>query len=126
MTNSSLVTLSNDLADLVAGQAPTVVQVLGARRPASGVIHGTDTILTTARAIGRENGVRVRIGDSDPIEAEMVGWDPATGIAVLRCGTKLSVAPSPIAETEPRVGGVRSRVVRAAAAPTATAAVMLA
>jgi len=106
MTNSSLVTLSNDLADLVAGQGPTVVQVLGARRPASGVIHGTDTILTTARAIGRENGVRVRVGDSDPIEAEMVGWDPATGIAVLRSGTKLNVAPSPIAETEPRVGQI--------------------
>ena len=106
MTNSSLLTLSNDFADLVAAQGPTVVQVLGARRPASGVIHGTDTILTTARAIGRENGVRVRIGDSDPIEAEMVGWDPATGIAVLRCSTKLSVAPPPIAETEPRVGQI--------------------
>jgi len=106
MTNSSLLSLSNDLADLSAAKAPAVVQVLGSRRPASGVIHGTDTILTTGRAIGRETGVRVKVGDADPIEAEMIGWDPATSIALLRTATKLSVASPPIAETEPRVGEV--------------------
>ena len=70
-------------------------------------IHGADTILTTARAIGRENGVRVRIGDSDPIEAEMVGWDPATGIAVLRCGTshRTSVGHDPRAREPLGAGG---------------------
>ena len=106
MTTFSLDSVSNALADLASSSAGAVVQVLGRRRPASGVIHGTDTILTTGRAIGREDGVRVRVGDSDPIEAELIGWDAAIGIAVLRSRAPLAVAPLSIAETEPRVGQI--------------------
>lgn len=104
MTTSSLLSLSNDLVDLSAAKAPAIVQVLGARRPASGVIHGPDTILTTGRAIGREDGVRVKIGDAAAIDAEMVGWDAATGIAVIRTSTKLDIAPPHFSETEPGTG----------------------
>jgi serine protease Do len=106
MTNLSLDSLSNALADLASSSGGAVVQVLGRRRPASGVIHGTDTILTTGRAIGREDGVRVRVGDGDPIAAELIGWDAAIGIAVLRTGAPLAAAPLSIAETEPRVGQI--------------------
>jgi S1-C subfamily serine protease len=104
MTTSSLLSLSNDLADLSAAKAPSIVQVLGARRPASGVIHGPETILTTGRAIGREDGVRVKIGGAAAIDAEMVGWDAATGIAVIRTSTKLDIAPPHFSDTEPRPG----------------------
>jgi S1-C subfamily serine protease len=106
MTNLSLASLSNELADLSAAHAPSIVQVIGARRPASGVIHGADTIITTARALGREDGLRVRVNDADPIEADLAGWDPASGIAVLRSRTKLEIAPPKIAESEPRVGQI--------------------
>ncbi len=106
MTNLSLASLSNELADLSAAGASSVVQVLGGRRPGSGVIHGADTVVTTGRAIGREDGVRVKINEDDPIEAEMVGWDPATGIAVLRTPRALNVAAPLIARTEPRVGQI--------------------
>lgn len=106
MTNHSLASLSDELANLSAAGAPSVVQVLGARRPASGVIHGSDTIITTARALGREDGLRVRVNDADPIDADLAGWDPATGIAVLRTRTKLDVAPPALAESEPRVGQI--------------------
>jgi hypothetical protein len=51
MSNFSLASLSDELADLAAAGAASVVQVLGARRPASGVVHGADSIFTTARAI---------------------------------------------------------------------------
>ena len=112
MTTSSLVSLSNDLADLAAAQGPVVVQVLGGRRPASGIIHDSDTILTTGRAIGREDGVRVRIGEAEAIDAELAGWDPATGIAVLRTRTKLNVAPPRMAESEPRVGQIAVALAR--------------
>jgi S1-C subfamily serine protease len=104
MTTSSLLSLSNDLAELSTAKAPAIVQVLGARRPASGVIHGPDTILTTGRAIGREDGLRVKIGDAAAIDAEMVGWDAATGVAVIRTGAKLDIAPPQFSETEPRTG----------------------
>jgi S1-C subfamily serine protease len=106
MTNLSLASLSDALADLSNASGAAVVQVLGRRRPASGIIHGADTILTTGRAIGREDGVRVRIGDGEPIEAELIGWDAASGIAVLRTRTPLTVAPLAITETEPRVGQI--------------------
>lgn len=106
MTNLSLASLSNELADLSAAGAPSVIQVLGARRPASGVIHGADTIITTARALGREDGLRVRVNDGEPIDADLAGWDPATGIAVLRTHAALEVAPPTIAESEPRVGQI--------------------
>ena len=81
-------------------------QVLGARRPASGVIHGPDTIITTARAIGRDEGLRVRVGDADPAEADLVGWDPATGIALLRARSPLGKPAPSLADTEPRPGEI--------------------
>ena len=106
MSNLSLASLSDELADLSARGASSIVQVLGARRPASGVVHGADTIITTGRAIGREDGVRVRIADADPVEAELAGWDASTGIAVLRTSTKLNVTAPAITPAEPRTGQI--------------------
>ena len=106
MSNFSLASLSDELADLAAAGAASVVQVLGARRPASGVVHGADTIITTARAIGREDGLRVRVGDAEPAEADLAGWDPATGIAVVRSRTPLGVPAPSVAESEPRPGQI--------------------
>jgi S1-C subfamily serine protease len=106
MSNLSLASLSNELADLAAAGAGSVVQVLGARRPATGVVHGADTIITTARAIGREDGLRVRVGDTDPAEADLAGWDPATGIAVLRTRSPLGVPAPSVADAEPRPGQI--------------------
>jgi serine protease Do len=112
MSNLSLASFSDELASLAAAGAPSVVQVLGARRPASGVVHGADTIITTARAIGREDGLRVRVGEAEPAEADLVGWDPATGIAVLRTRSPLGVPVPAIAESEPRPGQIVLAVAR--------------
>jgi serine protease Do len=106
MSMLTLATLSDELADLAAAGAASVVQVLGAARPASGVVHGADTIITTARAIGREDGLRVRIDGGDPSDAEFVGWDPATGIAVLRTSGPINVPGPAVAEAEPRPGAI--------------------
>jgi S1-C subfamily serine protease len=106
MSNITLATLSDELAELTAAGADFVVQVLGARRPASGVVHGPDTIVTTARAIGREDGLRIRAAGADAVDADLAGWDPATGIAVLRTRTAIKTAAPSIADAEPRVGQV--------------------
>ena len=91
MAISTLAALSNDLADLTAAGAASVVQVSGARRPASGIVHGADTIITTARAIGREDGLQVRLPDDTTVDADLVGWDPSSGLLPSRiettCGT---------------------------------------
>jgi S1-C subfamily serine protease len=106
MSNTTLAMLSDELAGLTAAGAPSVVQVLGARRPASGVVHGADTVITTARAIGRDDGLRVRVGEGDALEADLAGWDPATGIAVLRTRTPVGVQPPLLADAEPRAGQI--------------------
>ena len=84
MTTELLTTFSNQLADAVAAAAPSVVQVQGRRRPASGLVYADNVVLTTARALGREDGLRVRRHDGHTLDAELAGWDPTTSLAVLR------------------------------------------
>jgi serine protease DegQ len=84
MQANTLLSWSNQLADLVDAVSASVVQVQARRRPASGVVYATDIVLTTARALGREDGIRVRTGDGRNVDAELGGWDPATGLVVLR------------------------------------------
>ena len=97
MANTTLSALSDELGTLAAAGAASVLQVLGARRPASGVVHGPDTIVTTARAIGREDGLRIRTADGEAIDANLAGWDAATGIAVLRTTSPLNITAPAVA-----------------------------
>ena len=76
--------LSTHWPTSVAAAAPSVVQVQGRRRPASGLVYADDVVVTTVRALGREDGLRVRRHDGRPLDAELAGWDPATRLAVLR------------------------------------------
>ena len=89
-----LTEFSNQLADAAAAAASSVVQVQGRRwRTASGVIYAPGVVVTTMKALGREDGLHVRSGEGDAVDAELAGWDPATGLALL----KASVAAPPIA-----------------------------
>jgi S1-C subfamily serine protease len=106
MSTTTLTTLSDELAELTAAGSAPVVQVLGAGRPASGVVHGADTVITTARAIGRDDGLRLRVAGGEPMEAVLAGWDHASGIAVLRTRGPLQVQPPVIAAAEPRTGHI--------------------
>lgn len=84
MDTSTLTTFSDQLAAVVDRVAPAVVQVRGHHRPVSGIVYAPDVVLTSIRALGREDGVSVTTGDGRSAAAELVGWDPATGLAVLR------------------------------------------
>src|SRR4029079_5134503 len=79
-----LTELSNQFADAVAAAAPSVVQVQGRRRPASGLVYSASGVVTTMRAGRRQDGVRVRTHAGDTLEATLAGWDPATSLAVLK------------------------------------------
>jgi S1-C subfamily serine protease len=102
---------SNQLADAVAAAAPAVVQVQGRRRPASGLVFTDGVVVTTARALGREDGLRVRSHDGETCDAELAGWDPATGLAVLRAEGLRAPAIRP-AQAEPRVGHLALAIAR--------------
>src|SRR3954470_1698994 len=84
MATDLLSTFSNQLADAVAAASHAVVQVQGRRRPASGLVYADNVVLTTVRALGREDGLHVRRDDGRTLDAELAGWDPTTSLAVLR------------------------------------------
>jgi S1-C subfamily serine protease len=102
---------SNSLADAVAAAAPSVVQVHGRRRPASGLVYADGIVVTTMRAVGREDGLRVRSHDGDTLEATLAGWDPATSLAVLKV-PGLTAAPFTPSATPARVGHLAVAVAR--------------
>lgn len=79
-----LTEFSTQLADVVDRVAPGIVQVQGSGRPATGVVHSDGFVVTTARAIGREEQPRVRRADGETLEAQVVGVDPASRVAVLK------------------------------------------
>jgi S1-C subfamily serine protease len=112
MATSTLAALSNDLADLTASGAASVVQVSGARRPASGIVHGADTIITTARAIGREDGLQVRLPDDTSVDADLVGWDPSSGVVLLRSRSPLQVTAPAVSNETARSGQIALALAR--------------
>ena len=124
MSDTTLLSISNQLADAVAAVAPSVVQVQGRRRPASGVVHTGDVVLTMVRVLGREDGLRVRAHDGRELDAELAGWDPASGLAVLRAAG-LNLQPAGVAERAARVGNLAIAVARSwSNAVTATAGIV--
>jgi S1-C subfamily serine protease len=105
-----LTDFSNELADAAAKAAPSVIQVRGRRQPASGVIYAPGVVVTTTRALRREDRLHVR-GDGDAVDAELAGWDPATGLAVLKAPA-LRGSPIAVAKQAPRVGHLALAIAR--------------
>ena len=101
---------SNQIADLVTRVSPSVVQVEGEGRPATGLVYADDVVITTARAVGRNEHPRVRRGDGEIVETEIAGWDRATRVVVLKAPGLGLQALSP-AEL-PRVGEVAIALAR--------------
>lgn len=108
---SILTAFSNHMADAVASASASVIQVHGRRRPVSGTVYAPDVVLTTVRALGRDDAIHVRRPDGQTLEAQLTGWDPATGLAVLRTAG-LDLPPIAVAATPPRVGHLALAVAR--------------
>jgi S1-C subfamily serine protease len=120
----TLSAFSNQLADAVEFAAPSVVQVQGRRRPVSGVAYDRDIVVTTTRAIGRGDEVKVRATDGQAHDAELAGWDPATHLVVLRVAG-LTGRAATLSGAAPRVGQLALGVARSwSNAVTATAGIV--
>jgi serine protease Do len=104
---NELQTLSNQMSDLVASAAPSVVQV----QRVSGVVYAKDVVLTNARALGREDSLHVRTHDDRALGAELHGWDPATGLALLRVAD-LNISPAAPSTEPARVGALAVAIAR--------------
>ena len=112
MSESTLTAFSNQVADRVAAASPSVVQVRGRRRPASGVVYGPDVVVTTVRAVGSEDGVQVTAPDGRVLDAELAGWDLTTHVAVLKVpglgGSAVTASSSPVRVGQLALGVARS------------------
>lgn len=119
-----LTQLSNQLADAAAAAAASVVQVQGRRRPASGLVYADSQVLTTMRAIGGDDGLRVRQPDGQLRQAELTAWDPVTTLALLSV-RDLEARPIPLSPAPARVGHLALAVARSwSNAVTASAGVV--
>lgn len=97
-----LMSYSDQFADTVASAARSVLQVRANGRAASGLVYGTDLVLTTGGVVGRAEHPDVRTPDGRVITAEIAGWDAATRIVLLRVP---NLGAPPVAPgAPPRVG----------------------
>jgi S1-C subfamily serine protease len=81
---SSAEQFSNQLAEVIAAAANSVVAVHGrARRPSSGVLWQPGVVVTAEETVERDDGLALMLADGSHVEATLAGRDPSTDIAVL-------------------------------------------
>ncbi len=77
--------LSSQMADAVETVSSALVQVNGrARHPASGVVYADGLVLTADHVLEREEDITVQTHDGRTLQAQFVGRDPSSDLAVLR------------------------------------------
>lgn len=82
---NSLVALSEQIASTVHQASLSVVSVHARHRFDSSGVHWSPEIVVTAdHALRRDEGIRVSLPDGSKADAELVGRDPGTDLAVLR------------------------------------------
>ena len=83
---NTLTALSDQLADVVARLAPSLVRVDdGSRLTATGVLWTADgLVLTTSHGVERDEDLTVELADGTRLPASVVGRDEETDVALLR------------------------------------------
>lgn len=83
---SMLESVSTELAKAVERAGPVVMQVKGRRRlPASGILWSeAGEIVTAHHVVERDDRLRVGGSEGDDLEADLIGRDPTTDLALLR------------------------------------------
>lgn len=110
---------STALEGVVAGLAPSVVSVLSDRMQASGFVWQGGLIVTSDEGLAEEGDVRVTLPGGEQVPAHVVGRDPSTAIALLRC-EKTDLRSAALAAAIPAVGALAVAVGSVEGAPTAS------
>jgi len=104
--SEALVTISEEMANVVERAAASLVRVEGRRRmPASGIVWSADGVIVTAHhVVTRDENVRVGLPGGERVAAAVAGRDPSTDIAVLRVEASGLAAPDWVDPEALRVG----------------------
>jgi serine protease Do len=90
---NTLVSLSNELAEIVQAVSPHIVSVRARRHyPSSGVRWGADAVVTADHTIQRDEDINVTLADGSALPAKLFGRDPGSDLAVLKIEAKVSSA----------------------------------
>src|SRR5205807_8844473 len=99
--------LSESLASVIDKIGAGVVGVEGRGSRGTGVAWSSDGLVVTADHVVRhEDGGRVRLADGATVDADLVGRDPTTDLALLRPRGAARTAPLGAAPASLRVGHV--------------------
>lgn len=102
--NNELTALSDAIAALVLAAAPSVVRVDdGTRLTATGLVWEPTVIVTTSHGTERDEALFIVTHDGTRLQAQLIGRDPETDLAVLRVETPLTPIARDTAQ-EPRLG----------------------
>ena len=112
MNDTTLTALSTALADAVASIEPGIVTVHTPRTNISGLVYAPDLVLTTAHVLERSETVKIETSDGRKLEAQVLGRDPQTDLALLHV-PDLKLEPVKIATQAARVGELVLLVARA-------------
>lgn len=92
--STELIELSNALAQATDRAAASVVAIHTERRgSSSGIVWRPGVIVTSEHALRRDDEIQVTLPDGRVVPATLVGRDPATDIAVLKCAEASGAAP---------------------------------
>ena len=80
-----LKSLSDATSEVVSKVSPSVVSVMSKMGRGSGVILSSDGYMVTcSHVVGRQDGVKVGLGEDKSFEAKVVGQDPYSDVALLK------------------------------------------
>jgi S1-C subfamily serine protease len=104
--SNPLVSFSEELASTVARAGQSVVAVHGRSRFDSSGVHWSPGIIVTAdHALRRDEDIRITAPEGSRVNAELVGRDPGTDLAVLRA-TGLTASTAEKSAKTPAPGSV--------------------
>src|SRR5450755_2757072 len=84
--SSALIELSNALADVTSRTALSIVAVhTEPRGSSSGVVWRPGIVVTAEHALRRDEEIHVTLPDGRTVPASLVGRDPSSDLAVLKC-----------------------------------------
>jgi serine protease DegQ len=104
---SQLVELSDALALATEQAAATVVAVHSEPRgSASGVVWRPGVIVTSEHALRRDEDIHITLADGRVAQATLVGRDPSTDLAVLKCAEATTAIANPADATALKPGSL--------------------